>query len=77
MLFCKVSKCVYSSPSKLRNVRSCTKDVEVYIRLTHLVGELTTYKGGTKPQRLLNEGASHTIECMCIAHGEVIYAILT
>jgi len=58
-------------------VRSCTKDVEVYIRLTHLVGEFTTYKGGTKPQRLLNAGAQHTIECMCIARGGIIYAILT
>jgi len=59
------------------SVHRCTRSIQVYIRLTHLVGELTTYKGGTKPQRLLNEGARHSIECMCIAHGGVIYAILT
>jgi len=46
------------------------KSIQVYIRLTHLVGEFTTYKRGTKPQRLLNGGASHTIECMCIAQSK-------
>jgi len=55
------------------------QEVHKYIimHLTHLVGEFTTYNGGTKPQKLLNKGASHTIECMSIAYGEVIYAILT
>ena len=42
----------------------------VYIRLTHLVGEFTAYKCGTKPQRLFKEGASHTIECVCIAQSK-------
>jgi len=32
--------------------------------------EFTTYKGGTKPQRLLNEGAQHSIERMCIAQSK-------
>jgi len=48
----------------------CTRSIQVYIRLTHLVGEFTAYKCGAKPQRLLNEGASHTIECMCIAQSK-------
>jgi len=42
----------------------------IYIRLTHLVGEFTASRCGTKPQTLLNEGASHKIECMCIAQSK-------
>jgi len=30
------------------------KSIQIYIHLIHLVGEFTTYKGCTKPQRLLN-----------------------
>jgi len=55
-------------------VHRCTKSIQVYIRLTHLVGKFTAYKCGTKPQRLFNEGASHTIECMCSTiKGEKLY----
>jgi len=28
------------------------RSIQVYIRLTHLVGEFTAYRCGTKPQRL-------------------------
>ena len=42
-----------------------------------LSGEFTASRCGTKPQRVINESASHSIEIMCVAHGEVIYAILT
>jgi len=45
----------------------CTRSIQVYVRLTHLVGEFTASRCGTKPQRLFNEGTSHTIECMCVA----------
>jgi len=66
--------------SEYTSVSECTfmyQEYIIYTRLTHLVGEFTTCRSGAKPQRLLNEGASHTIECMCIAHGEVINAIPT
>jgi len=52
--------------------RVCTvhkKSTSIYTPYS-LSGESTAFRCGTKPQRLFNEDASHTIECMCVAQSK-------